>query len=198
MENKFIKVYNKIISECKDLCLERTTRSDEPEEYIKKIVDIAENQKKIHEWNDKYWLWIPYNKYFNWNYCRISDQMSIIYFEDAKKEKEKWIWIYISWSDDWRQPKKEHLLEIRFSSWAYFLSQLYPKDTFELMRQELKSFWPKYCDTNNHWLYFSLDKCRDIIKEYPNIINKYREIAKKESKEKEKEILMEKLAKLEE
>lgn len=54
MENKFIKVYNKIIDECKDLCVERTTRSTDPEEYIKKIVDIAKNQKKIHEWNDKY------------------------------------------------------------------------------------------------------------------------------------------------
>jgi len=54
MKNKFIEVYNKIISECKDLYVENTTRSKDPEEYIKKIVDIAENQKKIHERNDKY------------------------------------------------------------------------------------------------------------------------------------------------
>lgn len=197
MENKFIKVYNKIIDECKDLCVERTTRSTDPEEYIKKIVDIAKNQKKIHEWNDKYWIWIPYNTYFNWYYCRISDQISIIYFEDAEKDFKSWSWYYISRSDDWKQPKKEHLLHIYFSTWAYFLSWAYPQNTFQLMWEELKSFWPKYCDTTNKWLYFTLDKCREICKEYPNIVKKYREMAQEEIKENEKEKLREQLKKLE-
>ncbi len=198
MKNKFIEVYNKIISECKDLYVENTTRSKDPEEYIKKIVDIAENQKKIHERNDKYWVWIPYDAQFNWNFCRISEQMSIVYFGDAEKDKEEWRWYYISRSDDWKQPKDEHLLHIYFSTWAYFLSSAYPTNTFQKMREELKLFWPKYCDTTNKWLYFSLDQCKDICKEYPNIIKKYREIATEEIKEKEKETLREKLAKLEE
>jgi len=198
MENKFIKVYNQIIEECKDLCVEKTTWSSDPEEYIKKIVEIAQNQKKIHEFNDKYWVWIPYSSSFGWNYCKISDEMNIIYFKDAEEDKKKRSWCYISRSDDWRQPKEEQLLNIRFSTWAYFLSSAYPIDTFELMRQELKSFWPKYCDTKNRWLYFTLDKCRDVCSKYPDIVKKYKEIAQKESKEKEKEILREKLKKLEE
>lgn len=198
MENKFIKVYNKIIKELKDLCVERTTRSNDPEEYIKKIVEIAENQKKIHEFNDKYWLWIPYSSSFSWNFCKISDQMRIVYFWDAAEDKKKWNWYYISRSDDWRQPKEEQLLDIHFSTWAYFLSWAYPQNTFQLMWEELKSFWPKYCDTANRWLYFTLDKCREVCKEFPNIVKKYRDIAQEEIKEKEKEELRKQLKKLEE
>jgi len=86
----------------------------------------------------------------------------------------------ISWSDDGRQPEDELLLNLSFSSGAYIFGghydNDYPTEFFNDFFEELKTYKPKYVDTVNHKLYFSMDNAADIFNNFEDILKKYREL----------------------
>ena len=89
----------------------------------------------------------------------------------------------ISWSDDGKQPVDELLLSLGFSTGAYIFGDDYPQELFQKFWQELKSYNPKYIDTSNSSLYFSMKNASKIFNEFNTILDKYHEINKKDMKE---------------
>lgn len=105
----------------------------------------------------------------------------------------------ISWSDDKRQPKKtgEWLLKIGFPAGAYIFGDSYPVNTFKDFWDELKAHNPKFCDTANHYLYFSHDNAKAVYDAFYVLFNKYAAKVNEEMKEQRKQKLLEELARLE-
>ena len=106
----------------------------------------------------------------------------------------------ISWSDDGCQPENEWLCVISFSTGAYILEDYfdgkYPKETFDKMFEELKSFGTKYCDTNNSALYFTKDVAYKVCEAFPEIYKKYKAlVVEEQQRQRVKELELE-LAKL--
>lgn len=102
----------------------------------------------------------------------------------------------ISWSDDGRQPDDEYLFKIGFSTGAFIFGKDYPTELFNKFFVELSSYKPKYIDTVNHCLYWSLDTAKDIFNNYDNILKKYLELNKEDAKLRKKKELEKQLAEL--
>jgi IS1 family transposase len=117
------------------------------------------------------------------------DQYIAKYGEDYKRT--------ISWSDDGRQPEDEWLLAITYPTGAYIFGDDYQKETFEQFFNELKSFEPKYVDTNNHCVYYTADKAKAVYEKVDEIYQKYRIIAEHNRKASKVEALKKQLADLE-
>lgn len=92
----------------------------------------------------------------------------------------------ISWSDDGKQPEDELLLVFGFSTGAYIFGDRsdddYPTEFFKEFFQELKAYNPKYTDTTNKNLYFSMENAGKIFNEFPEILKKYYEKNKEDLK----------------
>lgn len=123
------------------------------------------------------------------SYNRINEYISIGMWGEKYKRT-------ISWSDDNRQPDDELLLEISFPTGAYIFGQDYPKELFSKFFNELKSYNPKYTDTTNKNLYFSMDNAKDVFNDFDSIYKKYREMNKEESIKRKIENLESELEKL--
>lgn len=123
-------------------------------------------------------------------YWQTLKENIVISFWDGKRRK-------ISWSDDGRQPNKEFLLCISYPSGAYILGDDYPDKLFQKLFSELKTYNPKYIDTTNKCLYFSLDNAGKIYNDYDSIIKKYHEENKDDLKRRKIERLKAELVKLE-
>jgi hypothetical protein len=80
----------------------------------------------------------------------------------------------ISWPDDGKQPDNETLYSIGFPTGGYIFGGHYPKEIFVEFFQELKSYGPKYCDSHNSYLYFSLDNAKAVHNAFGDILDKYR------------------------
>lgn len=103
----------------------------------------------------------------------------------------------VSWSDDGRQPDNELLLNIAFPTGAYIFGEDYPTTLFQRFFLELKSYKPKYTDSHNHCLYFSMDNAKDVFNNFQSIYKKYLEINKEDFKQRKIERMKADLAKLE-
>jgi len=103
---------------------------------------------------------------------------------------------HISWSDDGKQPEDELLLVISFPTGAYIFGDDYPTEFFKEFFQELKTYNPKYTDTTNKTLYFSMDNAGKIFNKFPEILKKYYEKNNKCAKERKIERLKEELKEL--
>jgi len=126
----------------------------------------------------------PGNNYPGW--IKLNEWMALgKYSEDENR--------HISWPDDGRQPDNEWLLQISFPSGAYMLHWDYPSVTFEKMFQELKEFGTKYCDSNNHNLYFDASNAGAVFNAFDGVLKKYRGMVDVELKEKRKEELQREL-----
>lgn len=79
----------------------------------------------------------------------------------------------ISWSDDGSQPEDEWLYQISFPIGAYIFGEGYCTATFEAFFAELKSFQPKYSDSNNHNLYFTSATAAKVHAALPELLKKY-------------------------
>ena len=106
----------------------------------------------------------------------------------------------ISWSDDGRQPENEWLCVISFPTGAYifgdYFKDEYPKETFNEFFEELKSYGTKYCDTVNHNLYFTSDVAHKVVKDFPEIFKKYKDMCQHEYERQRVKELEAELAKL--
>ncbi|MFW6226151.1 MAG: hypothetical protein ACOC3V_04265 [bacterium] len=103
----------------------------------------------------------------------------------------------ISWSDDDSQPEDEFLLQISFPTGPLIFGDDYPVELFKRFFDELKSYGPKYTDTHNSSLYFSLDNAKDVFNSFNSILDKYIDEYKNKAKENEIKNLKERLANLE-
>lgn len=103
----------------------------------------------------------------------------------------------ISWSDNGEQPGNELLLSISFPTGAYIFGDDYPKDLFSQFFSELKSYNPKYLDTANKSLYFSLDNAGIIFNKFKSILEKYYKLNKEDFKKRKIKRMKDELEKLE-
>ena len=124
-------------------------------------------------------------KSLDWN--RFSDYMSLGLWGEKYNRK-------ISWSDDGKQPENELLLELSFSTGACIFGDDYPTELFQRFWQELKTYNPKYSDTTNNNLYFSLENGAKLFNEFKDILEKYYEINKIDAKERKIKKLQKELA----
>lgn len=127
----------------------------------------------------------------NETYSRLGEYISIgLYGETLKRT--------ISWSDDGRQPNNEWLLQISFPTGAYIFGDDYPVNVFNDFFVELKSFNPKYSDSNNHNLYYDENNANLVYTKFKEIKEKYKKLAADEIKKIRIEKLEKELEKMKE
>ena len=132
---------------------------------------------EIIELNEEYGLDIDVNRIYDSNkdWIKLSEYAVLGVFGESYRRT-------IAWSDDGHQPYDgERLLYISFPTGQYIFScngEL--REFFGVFFDELKSLVPKYCDTTNHNLFFSIDEAAKVHAEYLKIFKKYQGMAKKE------------------
>lgn len=103
----------------------------------------------------------------------------------------------ISWSDDGKQPEDEWLFVISYPTGAFIFGEDYQQETFKQYFDELKGFEPKYVDTVNHNLYYTVEKAKAVFEKVDEVLKKYRAIAEENRKEAKIEALKKQLEALE-
>lgn len=88
----------------------------------------------------------------------------------------------ISWSDDGTQPDNELLVNICFPTGAYIFGEDHATDFFQRFFTELKTYNPKYIDSVNKSIYFSMDNAKDVFNNFQSILKKYYELNKEDMK----------------
>lgn len=159
-------------------------------------VDELNIQAKHHlfgvELKEKHGFNIDSKKIINSNWHKLGDNMIIGRFGTETEHKRT-----ISWSDDGTQPIDEVLLYISYPTGAYIFGSDYPTKFFQAFFLELKTYNPKYIDSSNHCLYFSMDNAGKIFNQYGAIIERYYAENKKDIKQRQIEKMKDDLAKLE-
>jgi hypothetical protein len=158
-------------------------------------IDKLREEAKKHLWAielyEKYKVKLDHTRISSTDYINISDYLSLGYFGEKHQRT-------ISWSDDGRQPENsELLLCIHFSTGAYIFGDDYPKEFFQEFYEELKSYKPKYQDTTNKYLYFSMDNASKIFNDFDTILQKYWDKNKADAKKRKIAKMKEQLAELE-
>lgn len=128
----------------------------------------ADNHLFGLELRDKYGLDIDPTRIHSKDWQKLHDNIYIAFFKEGYRN--------ISWPDDGRQPENETLLLIKFPTGAYIFGNHFPTDIFQKFFQELKSYGPKYLDSANKCLYFSLDNAAEVFNNYTKIYKKYKDI----------------------
>ena len=144
-----------------------------------------ESQSKRHlfgiELKEKYGLNVEPRDIRSLDWNKFGEYLSIGLFGEKYRRT-------ISWSDDGKQPEDELMVHLSFSTGAYMFGNCsgeddYPKQFFQDFWQELKTYDPKYSDTVNKNLYFSIENGAKIFNEFPTILKKYYELNKIDAKE---------------
>jgi hypothetical protein len=134
------------------------------------IKDFKERADK-HLWGleiqEVYGLNIPLTDIYSTTWHRVGEYAVIGFFGDKTDAR-------ISWEDNNLKPDNEYLLVISFPTGPYALGEYYMTDVFREFFNELKSYNPKYCDTTNSGLYFTLDNAKDIYNNLEGILDKYK------------------------
>lgn len=99
------------------------------------------------------------------------------------------------------QPENEWLFVIRFTCGAYSLGgdvydSRYPRNTFDNMFDELKSYGAAFVDSANNSLYFRADKARAVYDAFWPTFKKYKALVSEEMKEQRKQELLKELESL--
>lgn len=195
-KEKIKQAYTEVLSVCEKYA-DKSYLSNYNFEDVRNIRDKAKNHLMLIDWYEKYGLDIEHSKQIHgYNYVKIDDSRCFSYFKDAKAEKETGSGRYISWEDDEKQPKNEWLFCLGFSTGAYIFGEDYPTELFQELWQELKSYKPKYCDSQNKNMYFSLKTAKKIYNEYPKILEKYYKKNKTDAKKRKIKKMEEELKEL--
>lgn len=99
-------------------------------------------------------------------------------------------------SDDGRQSEDELLFEISFTEGPYIFGEDYPVELFREFFSELKSYKPKYIDSINNRLYFSMENASKVFNAFPEILKKYQDKYEVWHRKKEIERLRQELSNL--
>lgn len=99
------------------------------------------------------------------------------------------------------QPESEWLFVIRFTCGAYSLGgdryeRQYPRNTFDNMFDELKSYGAAFVDSANNSLYFRADKARAVYDAFWPTFKNYKGLVDAELKEQRKQELIKELESL--
>lgn len=99
------------------------------------------------------------------------------------------------------QPENEWLFVIRFTCGAYSLGgdryeRQYPRNTFDNMFDELKSYGAAFVDSANNSLYFRADKARAVYDAFWPTFKNYKGLVDAELKEQRKQELIKELESL--
>lgn len=114
---------------------------------------------------DEYGFNIDPTKINSLGWTKLGEYISISKYDGVNRR--------VSFPDDGRQPDNEYLLNISFPTGAYIFGDHYPTEFFERFFQELKTYEPKFIDSANKSLYFSLDKAGKIFNEFDGLYKKY-------------------------
>ena len=157
-------------------------------------IDDLERKAKHHlfgiELKEKYGLNIDPKKVNALDYNKFGEYGCICWYGEKYNRT-------ISWSDDGSNPTDELLYKIGFSTGAYIFGDDYPTDLFHKFFMELASYGPKYKDSHNKSLYFTLDSAADIFNNFSSILKKYYEWNKEDYKQRKIQKMKADLAKLE-
>ena len=163
-------------------------------------IDSLETKAKLHlfgmELKDTHGLNINPLKISRFDWNTFGSHMVIGNWGDKYKRR-------ISRSDDGRQPENELLLKISFPGGPYMFgngdifNKDYPTVFFEKFWSELKTYSPKYIDSMNYGLYFSMENASTIFNNFDNILKKYYELNKDDIKKRRILKMKNELAKLE-
>ena len=157
-------------------------------------VDSLEEKSKNHLFGvklvEKYGFKLNPRCIYSTDWQELKSNVFIGFYDGDNRRK-------ISWEDKDKQPKNETLLCINFPTGAYIFGEDYPTDIFNDFFNELKTYKPKYVDTRNHSLYFSLNNGGKVFNDYDSILEKYHNEYKTKAKEREIKKLKEQLAILE-
>lgn len=159
------------------------------------VFDVAdlEIKAKHHlfgiELVEKYGFDIDPKRIYSTDWQKLMDNMYIGFWDGERRS--------ISWSDDGRQPKNETLLNLNYPTGAYIFGRDYPTDFFQKFFLELKTYEPKYIDSHNSSLYFSLENAGKIHNAYKGILKRYYEENKEDIKQRKIKQMKADLAKLE-
>jgi len=182
MENTTEKAYSeifKVLKKHKDIC-----NID---------IDDLERKAKYHlfgiELKEKYGLNINPKNIESTDWIRFGEFASIGIWGEKHRRT-------ISWPDNGKQPKNEILLQYSFPTGAYIFGEHYPVELFQKLFQELKIYNPKYVDSHNSSLYFSMDNAKDIFNIFDDIMKKYFVLNKEDYKERQIKKLEDELLKL--
>lgn len=159
---------------------------EKEEKAYQEILEVLKKHKDIHVFDvedlqrkaafhlfglslkEKYGLDINPKDICSLTHINIDEHRFLSYF--GKKYNRQ-----ITWSDDDTQPTDEFLLGLSFPNGAFIFGDDYPSVLFNDFFSELKTFNPKYSDTTNKCLYFSMDNAGKIFNTFPSIIKEYRE-----------------------
>lgn len=157
-------------------------------------IQDLDRKSKLHlfslELKEKYGLNINSREIDSLDWNKVGEFMSIGRWGEGHRRT-------ISWSDDRRQPENELLLVVSFPTGAYIFGDDYPVDLFKDFFNELTTFAPKYSDTTNKCLYFSMDNAKNIFNSFYNILNKYKELNRQDFNRRKIERLKKEIEKLE-
>lgn len=100
----------------------------------------------------------------------------------------------ISWSDTGEQPRfGEKLLVIEFPTGAYVFGEIYLPELFNEFFEELKTYGPRYSDSQNHSLYFKIEGSASLFNQFFEILGRYRAKYKPHAKAQRQAKLIEEL-----
>jgi hypothetical protein len=159
--------------------------------YYQALENGLKNRIEIQEVCKKFKISdLPENN--NANFIKIDDYRHILFCAEGSN--------YIAWPDDNKQPSNEYVYKIGFPEGAYIFgysfNDYYPKELFIDFFIELKSYKPKYLDTNNKSLFFSPENAFVIHNDYKEIFDKYLKLSKEEYKKSKKRKLEAELEKI--
>lgn len=156
---------------------------------IRSIQEICKQQLWLIELDEKYDIKIQHTGTIDTEAHTINDHMCLFMMGEKYKR-------LIGCPDDNRQPDNELLLNISFSTGPYIFGEHYPKEFFNKFFEELKSYNPKYIDTKNSSLYYSMDNAGVIFKKFLEILDKYYNLNKEDTKKRQIAGLKQKIEKL--
>jgi len=171
------ETFQKIIDICEQNTDEEGTLSD--------IRTKAKNRVIRFEWEEKYGIKLDSGcKFAEYDYHNFNDNQGIFYFKDGYTCHKEGYGRSISWSEGNKQPVDEWLYTLSFSTGAYIFGDDYngQQQLFQDFFEELRTYKPDYEDLHNHSLYWKAENAKEIMSEYKNVLNKYKEKNRNELK----------------
>lgn len=159
-------------------------------DYSIDIRDRLSNKIKIQKLANEFGIEIKDDNSNKPDYIKLSEYCYIGHYGEKYNR-------VISWSDDGSQPSDEFLYVIYFPCGAYTFDEKYPNKTFNKFFNKLKSFGPKYSDTQNNCLYFDSKNAKEVHENFGPLFNECIKMVDEELRCRKIEELKKQLEKLE-
>ncbi len=184
------ETFQKIIDICEQNTDEEGTLGD--------IRLKAKNRVIRYEWEEKYGIKLDDSRFAEYDCLRLNDYEFVSYYKDGYESKKECRGRSISWSEGGKQPVDEWIYQIGFSTGAYIFGEDYngQQQLFQDLFEELRTHKPDYEDLHNHNLYWKVENAKEIMSQFKNILNKYKDRNREELKIREINNLEAKLAEL--